>query len=215
MSFINDSLKNLMHLVSLGMTPVAAIRMPEKDKATGKRLYDGIYDEKGRPTCITGQPMEYIETDPVKGHLFRCPKDGCGLKDKVGFTGYCNFEHYEKPEGKLLRIVGLLPRCSEEWDDRYKLRTVIERYNSSAKHCRLLNQHRYLNIGKVSLHAAMSMLGYLSTALAHLKADDSAHMRHMRIKLPKARQYKPAAKPDRDMVAAWLLYEYRAMQQAA
>ena len=41
--------------------------------------------------------------------------------------------------------------------------------------------HRYLNIYKVSLHVAMSMLSYLATALAHLKADDYVHMRHMRI----------------------------------
>ena len=29
------------------------------------------------------------------------------------------------------------------------------------------------------------MLAYLATALAHLQADDYAHMRHMRIKLPR------------------------------
>ena len=34
---------------------------------------------------------------------------------KVGFTGYCDSQHYEKPEGKLLRIVGLLPHPSEDW----------------------------------------------------------------------------------------------------
>ena len=82
--------------------------------------------------------------------------------------------------------MGLLPRCSEEWKAKYKLRTVIERYFSSAKHSRLMNVHRYLNIRKVSLHAAMSMVSYLATAPTHLKAHDYAHMRHMRIRLPKA-----------------------------
>ena len=183
-----DSLENIKHLVSLGLIPVVAVRSPEKDEETGQRLYDGIYDKDGRPTCVGGKPMEYVETDPEKGHLFRCPAEGCHLKGKIHFSGYCDSEHYEKPEGRLLRIVGLLPRCSEEWKSKYKLRTVIERYNSSGKHSRLLDKHRYFNIYKVSLHVAMSVLSYLTTALAHLQADDYAHIRHMRIKLPKARR---------------------------
>ena len=179
-----DSLKNILHIISLGMVPVVAVRRPEKDKETGKRLYDGIHDEEGRPTCIGGNSMEYVETDSEEGHLFRCPAEGCPLKETVQFTRHCDYEHYEKPEGKMLRIVGLLPRCSEEWKTEYKKRPIIERYFSSGKHSRLLDTHRYLNIEKVSLHVALSMLAYLATALAHLQADDYAHMRHMRVKLP-------------------------------
>ena len=185
-----DSLKNIQHVVSLGMIPVIAVRLPEKDKATGERLYDGIYDKDGRPTCIGGKSMEYALTDPEEGHLFRCPAEGCSLKETVQFTRHCDYWHYEKPEGRLLRIVGLLPRCSDEWKAEYKKRPIIERHFSSVKQSRLLDTHRYLNKPlpeHVSLHAAMSMLAYLATALAHLKADDYAHMRHMRIKLPKAR----------------------------
>ena len=180
-----DRLENIKYLVGLGLIPVVAVRLPEKDEE-GQRLYDGIYDAEGRPTCIGGKSMEYVETDPEKGHLFRCPAEGCDLKGKVHWSRYCDSEHYERPEGRLLRIVGLLPRCSEEWKTKYKQRPIIERHFSSSKHSRLLDTHRYLNIYKVSLHVAMSMLSYLATALAHLQADDYAHMRHMRIKLPKA-----------------------------
>ena len=165
------------------MMPVIAIRLPEKDKETGKRLYDGIYDKDGRPTCIGGKSMEYLLTDQEERHLFGCPAEGCSLKDSVQFTRHCDYQHYEKPEGRLLRIVGLLPRCSAEWKAEYKKRPIIERHFSSAKQSRLLDKHRYLNIGKVSLHVAISMLSYLTTALAHLKADDYAHMRHMRIQV--------------------------------
>ena len=182
-----DSLENILHVIKVGMIPVIAVRRPEKDKETGNRFYDGIYDEEGRPTCIGGKSMEYIETHPEKGHLFRCPPGGCHLKDTVHFTRYCSDGHYEKPEGRLLRIVGLLPRCSEEWKAEYKKRPIIERGFSSQKHSRLLDTHRYLYQQKVSLHVAMSMLTYLATALAHLRADDYVHMRHMRIKLPAAR----------------------------
>ena len=158
-----DRLENIEHLVSVGLIPVVAVRLPAKDEE-GQRLYDGIYEAEGRPTCVGGKPMEYVETD-AEGHLFRCPAGGCHLKGKVHFTRYCDSEHYEKPEGRLLRIVGLLPRCSEEWKAKYKLRTIIERYFSSSKHSRLMDVHRYLNIHKVSLHAAMSMLSYLEPIL--------------------------------------------------
>ena len=181
-----DSLDNIIHLVRLGIIPVIAVRLPTKDKKTGKRLHDGIYDGKGRPTCIGGQPMTYVRSDPERGHQFQCPPGGCHLQEKVSFSGYCDSEHYEMPEGRLLRIVGLLPRCSEAWKAEYKKRTTSERYNSSDKHSRLLDTHRYFCIEKVLLHSNMSMLSYLATALAHLKADDYAHMRHMRVKLPRA-----------------------------
>ena len=197
-----DSLKNIMHVVSRGMIPIIAVREPVMDRETGKRLYDGIYDVKGRPTCIGGRSMEYVETDPEKGHLFRCPAEGCHLKGKVHFTTYCDTECYEKPEGPLLRIVGLVPRCSEEWKNIYKSRTESERFFSSGKHSRLMDKHRHFRIEKVSLHASMSILAYLATALAHLKADDHARMRHMRIRLQRTGDQKPMERPDRNVVAA-------------
>ena len=209
-----DRLENIKYLVGLGLIPVVAVRLPEKDEE-GQRLYDGIYDAEGRPTCIGGKSMEYVETDPEKGHLFRCPAEGCDLKGKVHWSRYCDSEHYERPEGRLLRIVGLLPRCSEEWKTKYKQRPIIERHFSSSKHSRLLDTHRYLNIYKVSVHVAMSMLSYLATALAHLKADDYAHMRHMRIKVPKVREQKPAQDIDPSLVAALLLRELNDAQRVA
>ena len=214
-----DKLDNIQHVVNHGMFPVMAIRRPVKDKETGKRLYDGTYDEDGKPTCIGGQSMEYVETDQEKGHLFRCPGDGCPLKETVQFTRHCDHEHYEKPEGRLLRIMGLLPRCSEEWKAEYKKRPSEERYFSSAKHSRLLDTHRYLNGQKVSLHVAMSTLAYLATALAHLKADDYAHMRHMRIQLPHAKRAteKRETEPsiNSGIVAALVLHELNAFKQVA
>ena len=100
------------------MIPVIAVRLPEKDKATGERLYDGIYDKDGRPTCIGGKSMEYALTDPEEGHLFRCPAEGCSLKETVQFTRHCDYWHYEKPEGRLLRIVGLLPPLLRRMESR-------------------------------------------------------------------------------------------------
>ena len=140
--------------------------------------------------------MGYGGTDRKRDHRFDCPPEGCHLKDKTGVTRYCKDHHYENPEGEPLRIVGLLPRCSEEWKTEYKKRTSIERYFSSAKHSRLMNQHRNFNIIQMSLHVLMSMLTYLATAPAHLQADDCAHMRHTRINLPKVQPGRATPKPE-------------------
>lgn len=214
-----DSLKNIQHLVSLGIMPVVAIRRPEQDQETGRRLYDGIYEADGRPTCVGGKAMEYIVTDANLGHLFQCPPEGCHLKDRMSFSLFCDSRHYEKPEGRLLRIVGLLPRCSDEWQAEYWKRGIIERGFSSCKHSRLLNQHRYFNIQMVSLHVAMSILSYLATALAHLRADDYTHMRHMRVRLPSAKptrtKRRAEERVDPGIVAALMMHELNAMPQAA
>ena len=82
------------------------------------------------------------------------------------------------------------PHVTQKQRSAIDRRTTSERYNSSAKHSRLLDIHRYFKIEKVALHDAMSMLSYLATALAHLQADDYDHVLHMRIKLPKVPKSK-------------------------
>ena len=185
------SLNNFQFLVDQGITPIIAVPRPQKDKKTGTRLYGGIYDEEGRPTCIGGVPMDYIGSDPEKGHRFRCRDEGCHLKEKMQWTRHCDSEYWEKPEGKLLRIMGLIPRFSTEWKRLYSLRSSVERYFRSAKHSRGLNQHQTLGIEKLCLHVSVSRLAYLATALAHLKANDYSGMRHMRVKLPSSTMKAP------------------------
>ena len=191
-----DAGYNFAHVASLGIFPILAVRMPPKDRKTGKRLYDGIYTKDGLPTCVGGKPMSYLGTDPDGDHYFRCPAEGCHLKDKVDWSRYCDSEHSEKPEGKLLRIIGKVPRFTPQWRALYKQRSSIERYFSSGKMSRLLDQHQYLNLAKVNMHAKMSTLTYLLTSLAHLKADDYAGMRLMNVKLPSSNLPAEATCPD-------------------
>ena len=188
-------LGRLQHLVDNGIVPIVAVPRPREDEE-GQRLYEGIYTAAGRLTCIGREPMEFLGTDPEKGHLFRCPAGGCALKHKVDWSRYCDYEVWEKPEGKLLRIIGILPRFTAEWKLIYRMRTAIERYFRSAKHSRLMNQHQCLEGAKVSLHVRMSRLAYLSTVLARLKADDYVRMRHMRVRLPKAKRRKAKELPE-------------------
>ena len=179
-----DAMPNFEHTVKRGAIPIIAVRRPPEDKKSGKRLYDGLYDEDGRPVCVGGEPMTYLGTDQDGGHHFRCRRSGCWLKDKIDWSRYCDSEHSEKPEGKLLRIMGIVPRFSGLWKKLYKKRTGIERWFSSGKRSRLLDSHQILRKGKIELHANGSILASLLTMLTHLKADDYNHMRHMRIKLP-------------------------------
>ena len=171
------------HTVNRGLIPIIDVRRPVKDGRTGKRRYEGLYDEQGRPVCVGGQPMAYLGTDPNGAHHFRCPPGGCALRDKINWSRYCDSEHSEKPEGKLLRIMGVVPRFRELWKELYKWRTTIERLFSSAKRSRLMNQHRHLDMERINLHERMSVLTGALTALTHLQADDWRHMRHMRIRL--------------------------------
>ena len=181
-----DSLPNFQHTVKQGIIPIIAVRRPQKDKKTGHRLFDSTYDEDGRPLCMGRQSMEYLGTDLKGNHHFRCSSEGCWLKDKIDWSRYCNSEHSEKPEGKLLRIIGIVPRFTKLWRKIYKKRTEIERWFSSGKRSRLLDKHQLLKMGKIRLHTNVSMLAWLLTALARLKTDDYRRMRHMYIRVPRA-----------------------------
>ncbi len=186
--------ERLQHLVDHGIIPIVAAPRPRKDDK-GRRLYDGIYTADGRPTCLGGEPVEYLGSDPEQGRRFRCPVGGCELQHKVHWSACCDCEVWEKPAGKLLRIIGILPRFTAEWQRIYWMRTAIERHFRSGKHSRLLNRRQRQGMAKVSRHVRMSRLSYLATVLARLKSDDYVGMRHMTVKLPPARRWEAEHPP--------------------
>ncbi len=75
-----------------------------------------------------------------------------------------------------MRTMGIIPRFSSAWKELYRKRNSIERYFSSAKQSRLLNQHECLGQAKVELHVNVA-------TLAHLEADDYENMGVMDIEL--------------------------------
>ena len=120
-------------------------------------------------------------TDTERGHLFRCVKGGCKLNKRTLFPLYCEGEMWIKPEGKALRVIGKIARCTKRWKELYKLRQTVERFFSSAKRSRLLNGQQYLTIGGVDMHTAMSVLSYGATILARLRLGDYERKGHMRV----------------------------------
>ena len=188
-----DSEANCVFLDSLGIIPIIAVRRPREDNENQRRHeieLDGPYgryiqevNADGYPVCLGNRLMKFVRTDPERGHLFRCAKGGCQFKPgQTLFPLECEGEIWVKPEGKMLRVVGKIPRFSKLWKLLYKLRTAIERYFSSAKRSRLLDTMRFLKKAKVEMHVAMSLLTYNATMLMRLAVGDYARMRHMRVK---------------------------------
>ena len=70
-------------------TPIIAIRKPGRQMPVP--LHEGIYTADGTPTCTGMAKMEYVRSDPARGHLYRCAEGGCHLKDRKGVL-YCHDE---------------------------------------------------------------------------------------------------------------------------
>ena len=136
------------------------------------RLYEGIYTERGVPTCVGMVEMEYVDTDPEKGHLYRCPSGGCHLADRKGVR-YCHDELWVNRQDNP-RLFGPIRQGSPEWKALYRLRQAVERVFKSMKESRRLERHFVRGLRKVSLHAAMSALGFMATFLVKLLAGEGS-----------------------------------------
>ena len=187
-----DSEANFLFLDSMGIIPIIAVIRPKKSKSSSRRTYKAevkgphgtyiqSYNVNGYPICPCNRVMQYAGTDSERGHLFRCPR-GEQQPKKMSSSLSCGDEHWEVPEGKVLRIMGKIPRFSKMWMDFYKLRQAIERFFGSAKRSsRILNQQQYLSMDKVAIHAQTSLLTYSVTMLARLMGGDYKRIRHMRM----------------------------------
>ena len=172
-----DGQPNHQYLLDENIIPIIDIK---KSNAADEK-HDGIYSREGIPTCDEKTEMEYVLTDPETGkHLYRCPAKGCVLKSRSsGAVRYCDItDHWEDPKDNL-RVISVVARASPLWKELYKLRTVIERWFSSAKRSRLLNGSMYLTMNKVATNCAMSVLTYVATALAKVEAGDLGSMGRM------------------------------------
>ena len=172
-----DALSNHETLVQEGIKPIIHIR-----KAVKAKLHYGLYTTMGEPVCTGKKVMQWLSTDPKTGHhLYGCPPAGCHRKSQAYmFMSNCGDQHWEKPEDDL-RVISTVARASPEWKLLYRKRPIIERGFSSLKRSRLLDKHQYLTKRKIRTHAALSVLTYVSTMLAHVLAGDVERIRRMRV----------------------------------
>ena len=167
-----DSMANHEHLHGKGILPIIHIR-----RKANAALYDGIYTEKGIPTCLGQVPMEYVRSDPEKGHLYRCK--GCHLAGSMrGGIRHCDTEVWEDPK-KDIRLFGVVRRDGPEWKALYAKRQAIERVFKSMKESRRLERHCVRGLRQITLHAVMSGLTFQATVLVRLQAGEVEWMRWM------------------------------------
>ena len=165
-----DSEDNHRDVLERDSIPIISIRdMPKK------KLREGIYTNDGTPTCMGMVPMQYVRTDPEKGHLYRCDPDGCHLRDRKGVR-YCQDQTWENRTDKP-RIWGPVRRGSELYKVLYRMRYSVERFFKSAKESRRLEKHYIRGNSGISIHAAMSALVCQATAYVHVQAGDLKYMR--------------------------------------
>jgi len=175
-----DSLANHKLAIKHGIIPIIHIRKP----STADGLYESLYNKDGFPVCNRKTPMEFLGTDPTTGHhLFRCPPAGCALKAKSnGAMRYCDISMMAEDPMNNPRVLGIVARASPEWRALYARRQVIERMFGSMKRMRLLDKHQYLQRRKIETHIGLSVLTYLATMMARVRAGDITRLRHMRIR---------------------------------
>ena len=165
-----DARTNFEHVIKAGAAPVILTR-----RMPGGRLREGVYDHQGVPTCVGMAPMEYVRSDPERGHLFRCA--GCHLANRPGHAN-CQDEVWEHPSHNL-RLGGAVRMRSAEWEGLYAKRQTIERTFKSLKQSLRLNRHGYRGLAKVRLHCTMSVLAYQATMLANATAKTRPSVRWM------------------------------------
>ena len=163
-----DGKPNNEWLNGKGIVPIIHIRCSDRDS---------IYTLDGVPTCLGKIPMEYVRSDPEKGHLYRCK--GCHLADSMrGGIRHCDSEVWEDPSQNI-RLFGVVRRGSQEWKDLYTKRQAIERVFKSMKESRRLERHCLRGLRQITLHAAMSALTFQATVLVRLRAGEPEWMRWM------------------------------------
>ena len=167
-----DAASNHEYLNNQGIVPVIHIKRNAND-----RLYEGIYTEQGVPTCLGKVPMQYVRSDPEKGHLYRCRAEGCQLKDtNRGGIRRCDTEVWEEPS-KNIRLFGVIRRDGPEWKALYAKRQAIERVFKSLKESRRLERHCVRGLRQIALHAMTPALAFQVTALVRLLTGEADMMR--------------------------------------
>ena len=154
--------------------PVIHIRKPSRSD-----LYQGIYTKDGVPTCMGLIPMKYVLTDRQGFHLYRCPGEGCHLKDSfAGATRHCDTIYLQDPSEDI-RLFGVIRRASSQWKALYAKRWAVERLFKTLKQSRRLTAHCVRGLRHINLHALMSTLAFQATALMQAQAGNLPKMRWM------------------------------------
>ena len=163
-----DSEKVHREILKRGAQPIIPIRNTVSRSPDG--LWEGVYTYDGIPTCLGKLPMEYVQTDPQLGYLYRCPGAGCHLRDRKGVV-YCRdtfwLDHAKMDNPRRFPAIR---RQSQEWNDLYERRQSIERVFKSLKQSRRLEDHCVRGLRRVALHITMSVMTFQATVLVRVRS---------------------------------------------
>ena len=170
-----DSKANFEYLyLEHGIDPIIHIRRP----TAADGLYDGIYNADSLPLCLGNKPMEFVGRDGEGGLIFRCPSEGCALKEGLhSGIRHCDTVIVEDPGVNLRVLGGQTRRGSSEWDQQYSKRWSIERIFKSLKESRRLDDHCIRGIKQITLHALMSTLTLQANAVVKIQTDRQDELR--------------------------------------
>lgn len=152
-----DSLANHKAVMKRGAAPIIAIRQLDGGPT------DSVLTNYGEPICLGRLVMDYVRSDPRKGHLYKCPPSGCHLKARQGVL-YCHETMWVTPKMNP-RLVGPIRRASQEWKTLYRKRYTVERVFKSLKQSRRLEKHHIRGLKRITLHCTMAVLAFQATAL--------------------------------------------------
>ena len=165
-----DSLNNNLDVIERGASPVIGIRNTLKDG-----LLEGVYTFDGIPTCMGLKPMEYARSDPKLGHLYRCDRDGCDLRERKGVR-YCHDEIWENRKDNP-RVWPPIRRGSPEWKRMYGKRWSVESVFKSMQESGRLGVHYIRLQVKISLLCLVASLVFVARALVRVRAGEQEYMR--------------------------------------
>ena len=171
-----DSKKNNNAMVERGIHPIIKMKKPGGKRADDnqldedhERLIDDVYDTNGVPHCIGRKKMEFVKSDPDKGHYYVCPPGGCHLQaNNSGMMLFCDFDAWEDPT-RDIRLFGTIRKESDEWTSLYRMRYSVERGFKSMKQARRLEQHTVRGLRRIHTHILMSVFTAQITVLVNLK----------------------------------------------
>ena len=142
----------------IGAAPIIALNPRGRiDAITEGSLYladDGSY------TCVAGFKVVYWGKDKKRGRLkFRCPaalgKCQCLFRSTCSLSSYGR-SFYLHPE-RNYRLIGPIPRGTDQWQEKYNARTSVERAYSEEKGSHCLANPRVRGLGNVKIHVYLAL----------------------------------------------------------
>lgn len=143
-----------------GVAPIIAIN--PRNGPDALTLGDLTFSPGGKYTCLAGFQVVYWGKDPKRGRLkFRCPaalgKCQCLFQPMCSSSSYGR-TFYLHPHREY-RLIGLIPRGTDLWQQKYDARTSVERSYSEHKGSHHLASPRVRGLPKIKTHVYLSLCG--------------------------------------------------------